>query len=535
MKRRTRRRKVRRVQPARPCDDTVRVDWTLTEPRPADGPADAPGDARSAGGSPADPADRRATPRRRRTDGVGLKLLFVAFACEPGHGSEPGVGWNFVHEASMTRPVWLVCHESFRPGIEAYLRDRHDGHPIHVTYVGLPRPLARLWRSHWGTNVYYYAWQHVAARAAARLHASVGGFDLVQHVSFVRYWMPSAAGLFAARHGVPFVWGPVSGGEAMPSAFYDKWVSHSRAVEGLRTLAAWGWRCDPALRTTARAASVALAGTPDAVPRLRAMGVGRVGLMSAVAVAADRIGGVDATSAATAGDVPAAPTALDARKRPGVFRFVNCGRLLHWKGVHLGLRAFAEANLPDAEVVLCGDGAYRRELQALSRRLGIAGRVHFLGDLPYADCVRHVAAGDALLHPALRDSAGLTIEALSLGRPVLCLDIGTPAVLVDETSGLRAASASPDASVAEMAAAMRRWRTDAGEYRRLSDGARARAEAVSRPRRAAELERLYAEVLAGHRKPFDRPPVTARDPTGRATPEAGRTGGPARTLRPSAL
>ena len=441
------------------------------------------GGRRGGGATPAvvghDPAPE--PPRRRRTDGEGLRLLFVAFACEPGHGSEPGVGWNFVHEASMTRPVWLVCHASFRPGIEAYLRDRHRGHPIHATYVALPARLMRLWRSHWGTNVYYYLWQHVAARAAARLHREVGGFDLVQHVSFVRYWMPSAAGLFAARHGVPFVWGPVSGGEAMPSAFHDRLVSRSRLGEALRSAAAWAWRLDPALRSTARAAGVALAGTPDAVPRLRAMGVGRVELMSAVAV-------------------EGAPARAGAARRPGPFRFVNCGRLLHWKGVHLGLRAFAEADLADAEVVLAGDGAYRAELQSLARRLGIAGRVRFLGDLPYDECIAQVAAGDALLHPSLRDSAGLTIEALGLGKPVLCLDVGTPAVLVDETSGLRANSRSPDETVAELSAAMRRWATDPAEYARLSAGARARAEAVSRPRRAASLESIYAGVLARHRR-----------------------------------
>ncbi len=452
-----------KVQPVGPCDDTNGV-----------------GHARK-GRFGMGEATEGLTIGGLTIDGREPRLLFVAFACEPGHGSEPGVGWNFVHEASMARPVWLICHESFRPGIEAYLRDRHAGHPIRVTYVGLPRRAMRLWKSHWGTNVYYYLWQHVAARAAMKLHETVG-FDLVQHVSFVRYWMPSAAGLFAGRAGVPFVWGPVSGGEAMPAAFYDRWVSHSRTVEGLRTLAAWMWRCDPALRATARAADVALAGTPDALPRLRAMGVAHVELMSAVAVPADKIDGL--------------PTR---RKPDGVFRFVNCGRLLHWKGVHLGLRAFAAAGLDDAEIVLCGDGAYRRELQSLARRLGIADRVKFLGEMDYEACIRHVAEGDALLHPALRDSAGLTIEALTLGRPVLCLDIGTPAVLVDETSGLRAGSESPEKTVAELAEAMRRWRTDPAEYQRLCAGARRRAEEISRARRAAELEGIYAGVFARRR------------------------------------
>ena len=58
------------------------------------------------------------------------------------------------------------------------------------------------------------------------------------------------------------------------------------------------------------------------------------------------------------------------------------GRLLHWKGFHLGLRAFAQANLPNTEYWIVGDGPQWHHLQTLASDLGIAKKVKFWGRLP---------------------------------------------------------------------------------------------------------------------------------------------------------
>ena len=68
----------------------------------------------------------------------------------------------------------------------------------------------------------YYLWQIGAYRIGKRLHQQVR-FDLVHHVTFVNYWLPS----FLALLPVPFVWGPVGGGESAPKTFTRP--SHARA------------------------------------------------------------------------------------------------------------------------------------------------------------------------------------------------------------------------------------------------------------------------------------------------------------------
>ena len=36
------------------------------------------------------------------------KILLVAFSCQPGKGSEPGVGWNWALQAAKTQDVWVL-------------------------------------------------------------------------------------------------------------------------------------------------------------------------------------------------------------------------------------------------------------------------------------------------------------------------------------------------------------------------------------------------------------------------------------------
>ncbi len=78
---------------------------------------------------------------------------------------------------------------------------------IHVAYHAMPAWTQWMWRIQFTVNLYYYIWNIGAGRLAKRLHAE-HRFDLVHHVTYVRYWMPSAG----AALGIPFVWGPLGGG-----------------------------------------------------------------------------------------------------------------------------------------------------------------------------------------------------------------------------------------------------------------------------------------------------------------------------------
>ncbi|MFM6202572.1 MAG: glycosyltransferase, partial [Dolichospermum sp.] len=122
---------------------------------------------------------------------------------------------------------------------------------------------------------------------------------------------------------------------------------------------------------------------------------------------------------------------------------------------HLGLRAFAQANLPNTEYWIVGDGPQWHQLQTLASHLGIAKKVKFWGRLPREKALDLLKDCHLLIHPSLHDSGGwVCMEAMAAGRPVICLDLGGPAVQVTEETGFKIAADEPYQVVRDLAAAM---------------------------------------------------------------------------------
>jgi glycosyltransferase involved in cell wall biosynthesis len=181
------------------------------------------------------------------------------------------------------------------------------------------------------------------------------------------------------------------------------------------------------------------------------------------------------------------------------FRLLSLGRLLHWKGFHLGLEAFARLaqEHPQTEYWIVGDGPERRNLERLAVKLGVRDRVRFFGALPRGEALEKLALCDVLVHPSLHDSGGwVCVEAMAAGRPVICLDLGGPALQVTEETGFKVPAHSPEQAVQDMAEAMRRLARDVDLRRRMGEAARRRVqEEFSWRRRGLQIREMYRKVL----------------------------------------
>jgi glycosyltransferase involved in cell wall biosynthesis len=288
------------------------------------------------------------------------KVLLSAFACAPARGSELGVGWNTARELARHHEVWVLTQGMHRSSIEGELLHNPIPH-LHFAYYDLPRWVGWWRHGQRGVQPYYYLWQLGAQRVARRLHHEIE-FDSAQHTTFVVYWKPSLLAMLP----IPFIWGPIGGGESAPEAFRPDFGLRGRAYEMMRDLARWVGEHDPLVQRTARRSDLALATTQETAARLRKLGVKDVRLFSQVGLAEEELERL---------------VTAEARRGQHPMRFASVGRLLHWKGFHLGLRAFAHAGSSDAEYWMIGDGPERGRLQALAKELGIADRVVFWGRL----------------------------------------------------------------------------------------------------------------------------------------------------------
>ncbi len=127
-------------------------------------------------------------------------------------------------------------------------------------------------------------------------------------------------------------------------------------------------------------------------------------------------------------------------------------RLEKYKNVHLAIRAMPY--LPeDYQLVVIGDGPYRKQLERLAANLGMNSRVKFTGRLSDEEIYRWYKTCDLVLNLSDLEAFGLTvIEGLAAGKPVLVNDRtalgelarrfeGVTAVEVERISGTELAGA----------------------------------------------------------------------------------------------
>lgn len=362
-----------------------------------------------------------------------MKVLLSTYACRPNQGSEPGVGWNVVQQMTQYHQIWAITREDNRPSIEAELA-KNPIPNLQFVYYDLP-----AWAGWWnkkqkGVQLHYYLWQIGIYFIVQKLHCEVN-FDLMHHVTYVRYWSPS----FIALLSIPFLWGPVGGGESAPKAFWQAFTPRQKTYETLRNIARWVGERDWFVHQTAKRSILALGTTKETAARLQLLNARNVDIVGQC--------GLNFQEIEQLGNLPSVPDFP--------FRLISIGRLLHWKGFNLGLEAFALAKLNEAEYWIVGDGPEIQRLQEQVKDLGISSQVKFWGKLSREETLKKLGECHVLVHPSLHDSGGLVcLEAMASGRPVLCLDLGGPATMVTEETGFKVAANEITETIGKLADAM---------------------------------------------------------------------------------
>lgn len=241
---------------------------------------------------------------------------------------------------------------------------------------------------------------------------------------------------------VPFIWGPVGGGESAPKSFWKDFSLRGRVYETLRNVAQSIGERDPFTAMTAWHSKLALATTPETLERLQWLKTPKHEIFSQIGLSKPEIEYFSQCSQPV--------------KREPVC-FLSIGRLLHWKGTYLGIRAFAAARLENSEYWIIGEGIEKARLQRLAQELGVTDSVKFLGKISRNQLVEAVSHCHVLVHPSLHDSGGqVCAEMMAAGRPVICLDLGGPAVQVTEQTGIKISAHNPEQVTQDIAEAISR-------------------------------------------------------------------------------
>ncbi len=367
-----------------------------------------------------------------------MRVLMSAYTCSPSRGSEPGAGWAFLRAAAQSHDVLLLTSPFESDVLSAALG---EGGLRPVRLVLIDNPLRRLRGGMGIGHLDYLLWQYRAWKVARAHEHEV---DVAHHVTYGMDWSPSA--LHFLRH-VPVVWGPVGGTAPAPWRLWRYLSPRGIAREVTREVATRSNRV--VTRALVRRSRPLVVATNREVAEFWRRA--RVPVV------------IEAQAA-----VPPLASAPPARLRnDGKKKAVFVARLAAWKGPYLALQALAA--LPGEWTLdMYGGGPEEAAIRRRAERLGISHRVRVLGNRPRDEVQQALVDADVLLFPSMHDASGFAVaEAVRVGCPVVCLDVGGPVMLIDGTHGI---AVEPDGDAPRnLARAMRsvrreqpsdRWSTD---------------------------------------------------------------------------
>lgn len=172
-------------------------------------------------------------------------------------------------------------------------------------------------------------------------------------------------------------------------------------------------------------------------------------------------------------------------------RILFVGRLHPVKGTRylLGAMSIVRRDMPEAKLVLVGDGGEREHLENLTDDLKIRECVEFIGRVPHENVQNYMNQSDVFVLPSLSEGFPVTIlEAMACGLPVVATRVGgIPDIVEDGINGYLV-----DAMDQEMIAeALLKLLKDEELWEEVSNNNREKSKKYRWDTVAAALEEMY--------------------------------------------
>ena len=351
-----------------------------------------------------------------------MNLLISAYACRPNMGSEPAVGWNWVIEYSKLCNVVVLTNFTNKKHIENYLKEQKlNLQTVRFIYIK-PKMKVELWYKEWQQleRLYYLFWQHAALKKAKKL-CMEEHFDFVQHITYVSCVMPT----YMYKLGIPFIYGPISGGETIPNVIRYPFGKREKIIEIIRKCTQLIARNSINLKQCCKKAQLIVAVTNETKEIIPKKYQEKVTVLQAIGLNKKTI--LSTEKSFTNSKV----------------KFLIAGRMLSWKGFRIGIESFIDAlnEGMNAELTVLGTGNTKMK-EYLKNITGkyLNKNIYFIDSIDYDKMINFYDKHDVLLNCSLRDSGCLVVmEAMGRGLPVICIDTGGPKVNTEHGGSIKIA------------------------------------------------------------------------------------------------
>jgi glycosyltransferase involved in cell wall biosynthesis len=337
------------------------------------------------------------------------KILISAFSISPNKGSEPGVGWIWATEISKYSKVFILTREKLKVTLES-AKNNKELDNINFIYVKSSKFLRSI-------NIYfeYIHWQFMAYLHILKTHKTYN-FDYIWHLTFGNIFLPTL--LYKIK--IPFVWGPLGGGERVKFRNYKNFNFIDQVPHLLKSILVKLVFMNPFVKFPERKASLIIVKTKDTLNLLS-----RKSRHKSVT----QLETFFKLSTQSQNDIP---------KNNSIFHFCYTGRLIAFKNIPIALKALKISNIGDDFLFhIIGDGPKRKSLEKLVENIGLRNKVIFHGNLSRKETLTILKDSDLYLFPSLREGGTWSLmEAMALGKPSICLKTNGMEIISNESCSI---------------------------------------------------------------------------------------------------
>lgn len=404
-----------------------------------------------------------------------FKILVSCYACSPYRGSEPGMGWNFVYGLSKFHEVYVIVEkEKWEKDINKFLIDNPESTKnLHFYFIHKQRN--RLLRKIWPPSYYWYykKWQKKAYSLANELHKNEK-FDLVHQLNMVGFREPG----YLWKMDLPFVWGPIGGMEVTNWQFLSslglKGMLHYFA-RNVINIFQMNYMKRPK-QAVSRNNKQLVAATPFTKEMIKKYWNENSDVICEVGQEKSEINEIT-------------------KRTKDYLNIVWSGLHKPRKALPILLRALSMLNC-NYKLHILGVGEETIKWKVLAQKLGISDNCIWYGWVKRDDALKVMKVGHVFCITSVHDlTSTVTLEALSYGLPIICLDHCGFSHVVNDKCGIKIPVESPKQAYRDFATAIEKVYNDEEFRYELASGAIKRAKDFSWDKKVYKLNEIYSNLI----------------------------------------
>ena len=345
-----------------------------------------------------------------------MKILYIAFACNPYVGSEAFCGWSWPLAMRKYCDVYVITRKENKIGIEKYINE-HGITDIKLFYYDIPDIINIYYKSGKMYMPYSVVWQNTSFNFIKRLHEKYN-FDYIHQVTLGDFRLINPAWKLKSK----FIFGPVGGAQTTPKTL-QPYIGADDKSEVKREWINKMIKSWPLYRRALNQIYLIFAANPETQAYLRECinEPEKCKLLTENGVNTDQI--------------CEPPEKEDNDK----VILLWSGRMIRRKGLSFLLDVLQLVKTKKPYILkLVGDGPEICHLKKQASELGLKDRIEFVGKVSYEEMQHLYSSSDVFVFPSLRETTGTVLfEAMVNSLPIVTFDQNGAALLVDNNCGIK--------------------------------------------------------------------------------------------------